>query len=390
MDPLNQKTKAAFAVTGAGAVSWLGWHVSTSLIPLTVAFPALAITRPRRAGAGAVAFVYYALASTPILEISSGYFRTRHIWTGVLVWVAASALLATPWLILWSRDSGEVWWRLATALLVATVPPAGIVGWASPITAAGLLFPGMGWLGVLLTLAPIVGIGLSEWSAVFTLALSSVAANVSYEPPLPKSEWIAMNTEFGSIHASGDPIVALSIADQIQRAALDGPGRVIVFPEMVVRSWSEATDLFWQPTVNRLRERNRTILIGAGFASSASPEEYRNGVVIRGADRAIELTQRIPVPLAMWKPWGGKDRVPLNLFGPSVVQLAGERTAMLICYEELLPWSYLSAAVHHPTIFVGLSNAYWTKSTVIPKYQDAALRCWGRLFGIPVISATNY
>jgi apolipoprotein N-acyltransferase len=92
----------------------------------------------------------------------------------------------------------------------------------------------------------------------------------------------------------------------------------------------------------------------------------------------------------MWKPWGGKDRVPLNLFGPAVVQLAGERAAILICYEQLLPWAALSAAAHRPTIFVGLSNAYWTKSTLIPKYQDAALRSWGRLFAIPVISATNY
>ena len=55
----------------------------------------------------------------------------------------------------------------------------------------------MGWLGVLLTLAAMVAIGLSEWSAVLAFALSSLAANVFYEPPPPKSEWIAMNTEFG-------------------------------------------------------------------------------------------------------------------------------------------------------------------------------------------------
>jgi len=209
-----------------------------------------------------------------------------------------------------------------------------------------------------------------------------------YTPP--KSEWISINTEFGSIRASDDPIVALTIANQIQNIALDESARVIVFPEMVVRSWTDATDLFWRPTLDRLRERDRTILVGSGLASSASPEEYRNAVVIRGAGRATEFMQRIPVPLAMWKPWGGKDRVPLNVFGPTVVQTAGERAAILICYEQLLPWAALSAAAHQPTVFVGLSNAYWTKSTPIPKYQDAALRSWGRLFAIPVISATNY
>ena len=159
---------------------------------------------------------------------------------------------------------------------------------------------------------------------------------------------------------------------------------------MVVRHWGEGTEAFWQPTLDTLRARGSTVLIGAMLPNPDSLDGYRNAVVVRGADNPSEFEQRIPVPVAMWKPWGGKDRVPLNLFAPPTVQLAGARAAILICYEQLLPWSYLSAQWHNPTVIVGLSNAYWTKSTVIPMNQTGALEAWGRLFNIPVISATNY
>jgi apolipoprotein N-acyltransferase len=104
----------------------------------------------------------------------------------------------------------------------------------------------------------------------------------------------------------------------------------------------------------------------------------------------MQFDQRIPVPLAMWKPWGGRDGVPLNLLGPATARIAGERAAILICYEQLLPWSYLSSLWQQPTVLVGMSNANWTKETVIPRNQEATLKAWGSLLGVPVISATNH
>jgi len=46
--------------------------------------------------------------------------------------------------------------------------------------------------------------------------------------------------------------------------------------------------------------------------------------------------QRIPVPIAMWKPHKPNDGVPLRLLGPGAKMIAGKRTAILICYEQLL------------------------------------------------------
>ena len=180
-----------------------------------------------------------------------------------------------------------------------------------------------------------------------------------------------------------------SAAEQIQQIAVTSEAQVIVFPEAVVNRWTESTDTFWQPTIAKIQARGKTILIGAGLPLPGTASEIRNAVVIPGARLAEPFEQRVPVPLAMWKPWG-KARVRLNLFGRSTASIVGQRAAILICYEQLLPWSYLTAFPQRPTVLIGVANASWTKHTVTPIYQSATLHSWGRLFGTPVISATNY
>jgi len=391
MGTLNSKAVAALSAGAGGAIGWLAWHTTAVLSPLALLFPALAFGQRTRMGAAGVALPYYGISSLPVLQIWSRYFGGERVWSGILPWAIASGILATPWIGLWGRDRNQTWWRLPAALLLVTIPPIGIIGWASPLTPVGILFPALGWLGLLLVAAAMVAVRMRSWNFIIAMGLLSLASNYEYQDKhVRTSDWIAVNTTFGNIHSSDDPLVEFAIAERIQKTALDSDGRVIVFPEMMVRRWGEGTDAFWQPTLDTLRARGSTVLIGTTLPIPDSLDEYRNAVVIRGAHNPMEFEQRIPVPLAMWKPWGGKGRVPLHLFAPPTLQLAGERAAILICYEQLLPWSYLSSQWHKPTVIVGLSNAYWTESTVIPTNQTAALEAWGRLFNIPVISATNY
>ena len=143
------------------------------------------------------------------------------------------------------------------------------------------------------------------------------------------------------------------------------------------------------PLSTRSANATFTIVIGSGLPIPGVTDELRNAVVVKGRNVAEPFDQSIPVPLAMWKPLG-KERVRLNLGGSPTTNIAGERAAILICYEQLLPWSYVTAFGNRPTILVGVANALWTKHTVTPKYQIASLQAWGRVFGTPVISATNY
>lgn len=375
----------------AGVISWLPHYASGQLIPLTIVFPVLTMLQSSRVGATGVALAYYGVASFPAAQVSSGYFGQASHAVGVLLWISATMILAASWIILWHPDSQQIIWRLPAALLVVALPPIGIIGWASPLTAAGALFPGLGWYGVLLIVLACTAIGARRWSAVAAIAVASLSANLSYEGPrILQAAWVGVNTRFGRSVALDDPQVDFSVAENVQKTALDTKAGVVVFPELLVRRWGEGTDLFWQPTFDEMRARGIAVLIGAASARASTRDEYRNTVIIRGASEPMQIDQRIPVPLAMWKPWGGKDAVPLNLFGPATARIAGERAAILVCYEQLLPWSYLSSLWQRPTVLVGMSNANWTKETVIPRNQETTLNAWGRLLGVPVVSATNH
>lgn len=142
-----------------------------------------------------------------------------------------------------------------------------------------------------------------------------------------------------------------------------------MFPESVVPTWTVSTDLFWTPTIDTLRRNGKTVLIGAllpeslavrsgefgtaanllriahqvqTVSSQTQPCSYQNVAIVRGAETGV-FFQRVPVPLSVWKPFS-RGGAPLHLAGPAVFDLAGQRAAVLICYEQVIPWTVLTAA----------------------------------------------
>jgi hypothetical protein len=154
-----------------------------------------------------------------------------------------------------------------------------------------------------------------------------------------------------------------------------------------VPRWNEATELFWQPTLALLKASGKTIILGAGI-SKPGTDRFDNVLLIRGAQNGPDLPQRIPVPIGMWRP-GTASGVPMHLLASGTVQVAGERAAVVICYEQLLVWPMLMSATEHPTLIVRIANDYWAVGARIPAVQKAAMRAWSRLFGIPSFLAIN-
>ena len=168
---------------------------------------------------------------------------------------------------------------------------------------------------------------------------------------------------------------------------------VLLFPEHVVTQWTEATDAFWRESLDNLAARHATLIIGAGLprplrSNFAAGHPYYNALIAREYKTTTVYYQRIPVPIAMWKPYS-TDGVPLNLFGPGTILVENQRAAVLICYEQLLVWPFLSSASENPTILITAANDYWAKRTPIPKIQNASATSWARLFRLPKLSAVN-
>jgi apolipoprotein N-acyltransferase len=166
---------------------------------------------------------------------------------------------------------------------------------------------------------------------------------------------------------------------------MQSQARFLVFPEGAVRHWTEATDAFWSPA---LAGTPKTVLLGAGRAIPGS-SQYYNSVVILGKEPREAVHQRIPVPGGMWNPLRPKGTFASDLFAPGTADVARQRAAILICYEQLLAWPILRSAIERPTLLIAISNEAWTAGTVVPHVQQACARAWARLFGLPLISAIN-
>lgn len=402
------------AATGIGVGASFG---STAGIALTCLIPAPVMLQWSRGTAYAVAVCYYASAAWPLVPAARNFFGPSPPALDTLaLWLVSSSALALPWAAVWTPHRNQVLWRVPVGLASSIVPPLGIIGWASPLTSAGLLFPGTAWIGLIATALLPAALITRPRAASLTAAVCVLLANSVWSIPLAPSEWEAVNTHFGAIaHGGATPVGEFSAAEWLQQRALRSKARVIVFPETVVPMWTEATDLFWQQTLARLRASGKTVVLGAGLPRdviSARPIDfsadlavlhgrerppwrvhqaeaaYHNAAVIRGAQTAL-FFQRLPVPLGMWKPFT-QAGAPLNLFGPGVAQIAGERAAVWICYEQFLTWPVLRSLLERPTVILAIANDHWATGTPIPHCQAAAVRVWSRLFRIPHLSAVNF
>jgi hypothetical protein len=374
----------------AACVGVVAWRGTLALIAPTAVIPVLVFLQQSRFEAFSVSFAYYATATWPLIPGVLGYFApSGTILQAFAFWAVPSLMLPLPWIVCWGPASSRTFWRLPLAYFLSVVPPLGIIGWASPLTAAGILFPCWSWIGLGL-LVTVSALAVSRpIRAGFVTASLAVFANGLYpgSPPSPES-WEGVATSFDRVTDPVDPLPEFRVAEGIQRIALTSNNRVIVFPEFVIPQWTEATETFWQPTLADVRATGKTLLIGVGLPITGT-SRYRNAVLTVGKDTASPFLQRIPVPVIMWNPLRRERSVPLKLFGPGILEVEGQRAAILVCYEQLLSWPILQSAAQHPTLIIGLANDNWARGTPIPDAQQAAVTAWARLFRLPKVMAVN-
>lgn len=361
-----------------GVVAWSG---PAAFIPLSLALPIICSPLPTRRHRVSVALAYYAAALWPVIAAGLQFYGLPAVPFLLVIVGVATFMLAACWLL-----PGTVLPMVAVA-----VPPIGIIGVANPLTSAGILFPGTSWIGLIATALIPFGVARCPACTVPTVLVVALTLNGLARTPQPPAGWRGVDTHFGDIRNKKDLAAEFRSAEWIQQVARSSDTRVLVFPELSVTRWTPATEAFWQPTLAPLGEDSRTLLLGAGLPISGG-QDYRNVLIAVPFGLSTEtpfVEQSIPLPWVMWNPIAVKDRVPLNLWGRRIIEVAGQRTAALICYEQLILWPVFTAVSERPTVLVAISNAVWTKGTPIPNLQRSAVWAWSRLFDIPAISAVN-
>ncbi|MUO42986.1 conjugal transfer protein TraB [Agrobacterium vitis] len=381
------------------ACGWIAWSGHVLTLPVAVLFPTLWGMSPSRLTAALVSAGYF-LAASRGLPQGVANFYAADLWPGLLLWAVASLSFAGVHAVLWKarpegKSPGEgrtgmaVPARYLAAAMLLGLPPLGITGWAHPLTASGVLFPGWGWWGLVAMTAGLAMITSRYWPAVAIVLggfwLWSAATWTS--PNLPEG-WKGVDLEQGeNLGRDGSLDYHRDLIATV-RAASGEKTRFIVLPESALG--------FWTPTIERqwregLRGGNITVIAGAAVIDATG---YDNVMVAISADEArILYRERMPVPVSMWQPWrawtgqGGGARA--HLFANPVVDLAGTRIAPLICYEQLILWPILQSMLNSPDVIVATGNGWWTAGTSIVAIQKASVIAWANLFGLPVVTAFN-
>lgn len=384
-DWLHSAALIALAIV-TGVVGWSG-HVLA--LPVAFVFPALWAFSRSRLVAAAVSAGYFLAASRGLPQGVANFYASD-LWPGLLLWFAASLFFVVVHAALWTKrpGKGRAAHYLAAAVLMA-VPPFGIVGWAHPVTAAGVVFQGWGWWGLAAAAAGLLAMTTKWWPAAST-TLAGVwlwSAATWTTPSLPEG-WIGVDLELGqSLGRDVDLDRHRDLIATVKRVAVEG-AQIVVLPESTLG--------FWTPTVERLwggALEDATITVIAG-AAIVEPDGYDNAMIaISAAEARVLYRERMPVPVSMWQPWrawfGKIGGARAHIFANPAVDLGGERIAPLICYEQLIVWPVLQSAAHSPTIFVATGNGWWTAGTSIVGIQKANAEAWARLFGLPLVTAFN-
>jgi hypothetical protein len=375
----------------------IAWNGHLAAIPLSLVAPLLVYQAKSRIHAYVSMFCYYAAASWPLIPGARAFFGMRGTpLIGLVLCLAAAALLALPWSLLFTCERRKAALSMPLCVLLTAMPPLGIIGWASPLLSAGVLFPGSKWFGLVLIIVFLGFFRFKPAASVGCLTLCALVFHFQYRQPQLPAGWEGVNTNYGGA-GQGDPdfVTEYNIDQLMQTTILESHASVLLFPEHLVAHWNESTEAFWGDTLTAVAAQHRTVLIGAGInrpATSRNPfaqNLYLNVLLARGDENGALYQERVPIPIAMWKPLDD-DGVPLNLFAHGTIRIHNQNAAVLICYEQVLVWPFLSSALEHPTILLTTSNDYWAKNTRIPAIQQSSAASWARLFHIPVLSASNF
>ncbi len=371
---------------GAG---WIGWSGHVLLLPVAGALPVLWSLARTRLEAAVISAAYFLAASRGLPQGVANFYG-QDIWPGLLLWFVASSGYVAVHVVLWTnREGWQKSLRYVAACLVMAVPPFGILGWAHPITGAGVLFPGWGWWGL-----AVMAAGLSVMTTRYRPAAAMAMIGfwlwsaAQWTPPNLPASWTGVDLKMG---ASLGREASLNRQKKLIDVALAQPtGTTVVLPESALGFWTTTVARFWR---EGLTGTGITVIAGAALIDGRG---YDNVIVTISAERTeILYLERMPVPGSMWQPWrtwiGGDDEsgARAHFFANPFVEVGTSKVAPLICYEQLLVWPVLQSAFHRPDLIIAVGNGWWTAGTSIIDIQRASTEAWARLFDLPLVTSFN-
>lgn len=385
---------------GTGMVAWTGQQSLASLA-LLLLLPVLVFRARRRGAAFCIAFAYYGTATRAVPGIISYFFPSLPPGASLSLWAGHTALLALPWALALAPPAAGAARRAAmvlVALVMVTIPPVGLFHWGSPLMAAGLLYPGWQWAGLLLTALLAALLVASQWNtrrihmAIACLLALSAGANASYREPVPPAGWQAVSLNLGKSPElwSDDMAARRDMLADIAMRELAGGAKVVIFPESISGSSRRSQQALWQRVSDAARQRGATVLVGEESWNPARTS-FHNALIGYGTARdggGVVVSSMVPMPVGDWK-FGLEEGAETNIFGSDLVALHGLNVAFSMCYEDFLLWPHRGLLAGGAGLMVSATNQWPSSGTSAETSQDRSRAALARLAGVALLTAKN-
>ncbi|MEY2340992.1 conjugal transfer protein TraB [Acidithiobacillus sp. IBUN Pt1247-S3] len=388
---------------GCGASWMLPIHWLGPLLSLL--FIGLVLLQQSRITRYLVAFSYYAAGSVGLLRGVAVFFDAHApMWEGAFLWLGSAALLSAGWAFV-DRP-----WKAALVLLLDALPPLGLFDWLSPLSSAGVLFPGMGLSG-LVALGVLFLMGEGGWwlrtpkdldtfelklrrlAATTLLGISILSNSLALLPRNVPQGWQGVDLDVGEAPQSilANQTRHAAILQEVLAASGAPDTKVVLLPESLETDWAGNV---W--AIQRAIPKGQIWLVGMNVPRR--PGLVTDSIVAlrhQGPPRVL-FNSTFPVPVSMWHPWlRGTGYTEANNVGYSAAwwtparNIEGIRAWASICYDQLLPFVWIEGVLQNPQVILLTNNEWWAQGTGIPVIQANTSWAWGRLIGAPAIEAEN-
>lgn len=329
------------------------------------------------------------------------------VLAGLLLWLASGVVGGLAWSLGWT--SSIVPWRKAAATVVAwtvtLLPPVAVVVMGHPIVAWGSIMQGMGWFGVLVSVAaPAVfmwNFSKSRWSlravSLLFIPIAGIVAGASVYAYAPVEnrfvgDIVAVSTNWG---VAKDQWEILERAERIGRTndrfAQDTDVRVIIYPEAVIQRYDPALyKVLKMEVIDAAARAGQTIVLGADLPTKSGNLE--SGAIAFYPDgKTATAIARQTVPIALWKPWQASGSFLTDWTANNLLTLKdGVIARVIFCYEEYIPLlSLINEAKDAHNIVVVMANTWASKDKLGAAIQSRHSEGIAKLFGRRLLRAEN-
>ena len=411
----------ATSLLAGGAISVVAWLPEAHRFDGQIAFvgllPLLWLACASRAQSFFAVLGYFLFADRCVPEVVSSYTGWGEL-SGLTVALAHVLLMTGAWAMAWTSRPWSRLFRLCLIMVLTTLPPLGAIAYASPLLAAGWLFPGLGLRGVVLLMLawctcfscawlmvdrwqhratshrrwdaswPVIAVYLLPLLAL-VLLVTSVVINSLYKPPSPPVGWLAVSTQLGKFP---DPLEDryqrhVELIRLVDAELAKAEVSLVMLPEEIGGFWEPRYEWMWLAA--SARHPGKTIAVGFDVASGRGNEFTDQALFLRDGKIIASAAAAIPVPIGSWRPWSS-PHAPMKFLDAPLVQIDGRRAVAVFCYEELLLWPWLLAhAQGSDPLALVFVNHWFSRSNALGFAQSQSSQAWARLFGWQTLRAVN-